>query len=45
VILLGRAAGQSLRSHPNPRRIVVLGVAALALILTLGLLGVRLPRE
>jgi len=45
VILLGRAAGESLRSHRNPRRLVALGVAALALILTLGLLGVRLPHE
>ena len=45
VILLGRAAGQSLRAHPNPRRLVALGVAGLALILALSLLGVRLPHE
>ena len=44
-ILLGRAAAQSLRRHPHPRRIVALGVAAFALLLALGLLGIRLPHE
>jgi len=45
LILLGRAAGQSLRAHRHPRRIVALGVAAFALLLALGLLGVKLPHE
>jgi hypothetical protein len=45
LILLGRAAGQSLRAHPHPRWLVAFGVAAFALVLTLGLLGLELPHE
>ena len=45
VILLGRAASQSLRAHPHPRRVVALGVGAVALLVALGLLGVKLPHE
>ena len=45
LILLGRAAGQSVRASAHPRRLIAVGVAALALLLTLGLLGVKLPHE
>lgn len=45
VILLGRAASQSVRSHPHPHRIVAVGVGAVAVLVALSLLGVRLPHE
>ena len=40
-----RVAWESLRQAKHPRRIVVLSVAALALLVGLSLLGLKLPRE
>ena len=55
VIVFGAAAGlvvlwtcvgwDSLRRRPHPWRLVALGVAVVALLVALSLLGVKLPRE
>jgi hypothetical protein len=45
VLLWTRVAWESLRQAKHPRRIVVLSVAALALLVGLSLLGLKLPRE
>ena len=45
VLLWTRVAWESLREAKHPRRIVVLSVAALALLVGLSLLGLKLPRE
>jgi len=44
-LLWTRVAWESLRQAKHPRRIVVLSVAALALLVGLSLLGLKLPRE
>ena len=45
VVLWSRVVWESLREAKHPRRIVVLSVAALALLVGLSLLGLKLPRE
>jgi hypothetical protein len=45
VVLWTRVAWESLREAKHPRRIVLLSVAALALLVGLSLLGLKLPRE
>jgi hypothetical protein len=44
-VLWTRIALESLRQAQHPRRIVVLSVAALALLVGLSILGIKLPRE
>jgi hypothetical protein len=45
VVLWTRVGWQSLRRSEHPWRWVAIGVAALALLVGLSLLGVKLPRE
>lgn len=44
-LLWSRAALESLRRSRHPRRLVAIGVAALALLVVLSVLGVELPRD
>ena len=45
VVLWTRVGWESLRRHRHPWRLVALGAGALALLIVLSLLGVKLPRE
>jgi hypothetical protein len=45
LILLGRAAAESLRSLERPRLFLALAAAGIALLAILSLIGVELPRE
>ena len=45
VVLWWRVLWESLRRQPHPIRIVAIGVGAVALLVGLSLLGVKLPRE
>jgi len=45
LLLWTRVAWESLQQAKHPRRIVVLSVAALALLVGLSVLGLKLPRE
>jgi hypothetical protein len=44
-ILLGRAAGESIRGLGRPRLVLGLTVAAIAMLAILSVIGVELPRE
>jgi hypothetical protein len=45
VVLWTKVGWESLRRREHPWRIVALGVAVLAVLVALSLLGVKLPRE
>jgi hypothetical protein len=45
VVLWTRVVLESLRQAEHPRRIIVLSAAALALLVGLSLLGLKLPKE
>ena len=45
LILLGRAAAESVRSLERPRLVLALAAAGIALLAILSLIGIELPRE
>jgi hypothetical protein len=45
LILLGRAAAESIRSLERPRLVLAVTVAGIALLAVLSLIGIELPRE
>jgi hypothetical protein len=45
VVLWTRVGWESIRRHEHPWRVVAIAVAALAVLVALSLLGVKLPRE
>jgi hypothetical protein len=45
IVLWTRVGWESIRRRPHPWRLVALGVAVIALLVTLSALGLKLPRE
>jgi hypothetical protein len=45
LVLWTRIAWESIKETKHPRRVVLIGVSAVALIVVLTILGVNLPRE